>query len=213
MLEGGDLPQRAGLREGGRVAAEAVWRLSPRAVVRGPRGDQPDPRGAGRRLRTFRSTENAGKRFDQALKANLPAFDAGKAAADLAAHSKPQSSLRWPGESPRPQAQPPGEAEAGPSEATRQLAALNVSSQSVVNLLVSAAADYIVCTASSNWCRVVVKLGCALQGRCPRAVFMDEWEWDFTMQGRTAMREPSFRSFSQIQLRGGDPDLFFRDPW
>ncbi|EOD07486.1 hypothetical protein EMIHUDRAFT_106528 [Emiliania huxleyi CCMP1516] len=159
---------------------------------------------------------SAGKRFGQGLKANLPAFDAGKAAADLAAHSKPQSSLRWPGESPRLQAQPPGElgeAEAGPSEATRQLAALNVSSQSVVNLLVSAAADYIVCTASSNWCRVVVKLGCALQGRCPRAVFMDEWEWDFTMQGRTAMREPSFRSFSQIQLRGGDPDLFFRDPW
>ena len=52
VLEGGDLPQRAGLREGGRIAAEAVWRLSPRAVVRGPRGDQPDPRGAGGRLRT-----------------------------------------------------------------------------------------------------------------------------------------------------------------
>ena len=52
------------------------------------------------------------------------------------------------------------------------------------------------CTASSNWCRIVVKLGCALQGRCPRAVFMDEWDWDLTM---------SFRSFSQIPQRGGDP--------
>ena len=134
VLEGGDLPQRTGLREGGRRRRFGVSRLA--LSSEDPEAISLIPEVLGDDWEVYWS---AGKRFGQALKANLPAFDAGKAAVDLAAHSKPQSSLRWPGESPRLQAQPPGElgeAEAGPSEATRQLAALNVSSQSIVNLLV-----------------------------------------------------------------------------
>ena len=42
--------------------------------------------------------------------------------------------------------------------------------------------------------RVVVKLGCALQGRCPRAVFMDEWDWDLTM---SAGRRCGSRAFAR----------------
>ena len=76
--------------------------------------------------------------------------------------------------------------------------ARDVSAQSIVNFYVSAAADYIICTASSNWCRIIVRMACALRGQCPRTVFMDAWTLDFTMGGNTAMKEQAFQTVSQL---------------
>ena len=120
-----------------------------------------------------------GVRFGDSLKAHLPVFNATGAKKE---HHELSQRVKE-----RIQNTSTSEA--------KQAFARDIATQSIINFFVSSAADYIICTPSSNWCRIYVKMACALQGRCPPTVFMDNWSWDFTMSASEGMKENAFRYY------------------
>lgn len=119
-----------------------------------------------------------GERFGAMLKNNLPMFD----------NERESHGLQKKGIAVLMNA-------SKQKDAKKTANAENVATQSVINFFVSSAADYIICTPSSNWCRITVKMACALRNRCPPVIFMDRWAHDFTMSEEVAMQEKAFRYF------------------
>ena len=125
-----------------------------------------------------------GDRFGAMLKNNLPMFESKKEEAQFRKFQKQGKT----GVAALLNASEQG----GAKKAAN---AQDVAAQSVINFFVSSAADYIICTPSSNWCRIYVKMACALRNRCPPTVFMDKWANDFTMSEEVGMQEEALRYF------------------
>ena len=71
-----------------------------------------------------------------------------------------------------------------------------MSQQGIISLYASAAADYIVCTPSSNWCRIILRLAYFLRGgeALPRLVLMDRWGNDFSLSWAEALKDRAFNA-------------------
>jgi hypothetical protein len=69
----------------------------------------------------------------------------------------------------------------------------DISGVGIVELFIAAAADFLICTPSSNWARVIIRMAYGMYNRLPKMAFLDEWGWDNTLDFETALEDGMFR--------------------